>query len=327
MEQGGIFLLQPYDMSLEELKKYKPELTRQPDFQEFWNRTLGELAGVGLKYSLEPREYPAKGVRLYRISFAGCNNAEIEGWYAVPEAPGKYPGIVIYHGYNWAADGNVHDTVNMALHGYAVLQMLVRGQQGNSSDNVVTAHGNQSGWMTKGILSPDQYYYRAVYMDSVRALEVLASLEKVDAGRIGVMGGSQGGALTLAAAALSDIPKVAVAQYPYLSHFNRAIDIAPQMPYNEINEYFRRNTDPWIEEQAKKTLSYFDIMNHAQNIKCPVLMAAGLVDDITPPSTVFAVYNHLACRKDIAVFRYFGHEYLPGFVEKQLGMMMNCLQP
>jgi cephalosporin-C deacetylase len=99
------------------------------------------------------------------------------------------------------------------------------------------------------------------------------------------------------------------------------------MPYNEINEYFRRNTDPWIEEQAKKTLSYFDIMNHAQNIKCPVLMAAGLVDDITPPSTVFAVYNHLACRKDIAVFRYFGHEYLPGFVEKQLGMMMNCLQP
>jgi cephalosporin-C deacetylase len=56
-------------------------------------------------------------------------------------------------------------------------------------------------------------------------------------------------------------------------------------------------------------------------------MAAGLVDDITPPSTVFAVYNHLTCRKDIAVFRYFGHEYLPGFVEKQLGMMMNCLRP
>lgn len=317
---------QPYDMSLEELKKYKPELTRQPDFAEFWDRTRKELDGVERKYSLEPYEYPARGVKVYRVTYSGFNHADIDGWFAVPEAPGKYPGIVAFHGYNWAFDGCIHDTVNLALHGYGVLQMLVRGQQGNSSDNVVTTHGHHSGWMTKGILSPEQYYYRAVYMDGVRALEILASMDKVDAGRIGVMGGSQGGGLTLAAAALSDIPKAAVAVYPYLSHFNRAIDIAPQMPYGEINEFFRRNTDPAIEEQAKRTLSYFDVMNLAPEIKCPVLMASGLVDDITPPSTVFAAYNHLNCQKEIAVFRYFGHEYLPGFVEKQLRMLMKHLQ-
>jgi cephalosporin-C deacetylase len=320
-------LLQPYDMSLEELKKYKPELTRQPDFKEFWETALDELAKVGLKYELQPYEYPAKGVKVCRVTFSGFLKADIDGWFAVPEATGKYPGIVAFHGYNWAFDGCISDTVNLALHGYAVLQMLVRGQQGNSSDNVVTSHGNHSGWMTKGILSPDQYYYRAVYMDCVRALDVLASIDKVDAGRIGVMGGSQGGALTLASAALSSIPKVAVSMYPYLSHFNRAIDITPGMPYGEINEYFRRNTAPEIEEQAKKTLSYFDVMNLAPEIKCPVLVATGLVDDITPPSTVFAAYNHLVCPKDIAVFRYFGHENLPGFVERQLSMLMKHLQP
>ena len=319
-------MLQPYDMSLEELRKYKPELTRQPDFKEFWETALKELGGVGLKYDLKSYEYPARGVKVYRVTFSGFLNADIDGWFAIPEAPGKYPGIVAFHGYNWAADGCISDTVNLALHGYAVLQMLVRGQQGNSSDNVVTSHGNHSGWMTKGILSPEQYYYRAVYMDCVRALEVLASIEKVDADRIGVLGGSQGGALTLASAALSNIPKVAVSMYPYLSHFNRAIDITPSMPYIEINEYFRRNTAPEIEEQAKKTLSYFDVMNLAPEIKCPVLVATGLVDDITPPSTVFAAYNHLVCPKDIAVFRYFGHEYLPGFVEKQLSMLMKHLQ-
>lgn len=320
-------MLQPYDMSLEELKKYKPELTRQPDFKEFWETTSDELAKVGLNYDLQPYEYPVRGVKVYRVTFSGFLNADIDGWLAIPEAPGKYPGIVAFHGYNWAFDGCINDTVNQALHGYAVLQMLVRGQQGNSSDNVVTSHGNHSGWMTKGILSPRQYYYRAVYMDCVRALEVLASIDKVDAGRIGVIGGSQGGALTLASAALSGIPKVAVSMYPYLSHFNRAIDIAPGMPYGEINEYFRRNTDPEIEVQAKKTLSYFDVMNLAPDIKCPVLVAAGLVDDITPPSTVFAAYNHMVCPKDIAVFRYFGHENMPGFVEKQLRMLMKHLQP
>ncbi len=320
-------MVQPYDMSLDELRSYKPELTRQPDFDEFWSLTKNELQEVELYWKLTPYQYPAKGVKVYKITFRGFLNAQIDGWFAIPDRSGKYPGIVAYHGYNWAMDGCIHDTVNMALHGYAVLQMLVRGQQGGSVDNVITSHGNNAGWMAKGILSKEQYYYRAVYMDSVRAVEVLADMDNVDENRIGVMGGSQGGALTLATAALSEIPKVAVAQYPYLCHFNRAIDITPQMPYGEINDFFRRNSDPAIEEQAKKTLSYFDIMNHAENIKCPVLVSSGLVDEITPPSTIFAAYNHMVCPKEIAVFRYFGHEYIPGFIEKQLGMLMKHLRP
>lgn len=319
-------MVQPYDMSLEDLRKYKPTLTRRPDFLEFWAGTLKELKAVKPKYRLEPYEYPVKGAKVYKITFSGFANADIDGWLAIPQARGIHPGIVMYHGYNWAFDGCIHDTVNMGLHGYAVLQMLCRGQSGNSVDNIVTTHGNFTGWMTKGILSPEQYYYRALYMDCVRALEVLASLKQVDAGRIGVMGGSQGGGLTLAAAALSGIPKVAVATYPYLCHFDRAIDITPQMPYGELNEFFRRNSDPSIEEQARKTLTYFDVMNHAPDIKCPVLVASGLVDEITPPSTIFAAYNQMTCPKEIAVFRYFGHEYIPGFVEKQLGMLMKHLQ-
>lgn len=320
-------MVQPYDLSLEELERYKPELTRQPDFEEFWASTKKELAEVEPYCRLVSYPYPAKGVKVYRATFRGFMNADIEGWLAIPDGAGKYPGIVVYHGYNWAMDGCIHDTVNMALHGYAVLQMLVRGQQGGSVDNVIASHGNAAGWMTKGILSREEYYYRAVYMDSIRALEVLAGMDCVDEKRIGVMGGSQGGALTLAAAALSEIPKVAVAQYPYLCHFNRAIDITPQMPYGELNEFFRRYSDPAVEEQAKRTLSYFDIMNHAENIKCPVLIASGLVDEITPPSTIFAAYNHMVCPKEIAVYRYFGHEYIPGFVGKQLSMMIKHLQP
>jgi cephalosporin-C deacetylase len=314
-------------MSLEALRDYKPALTRRPDFEEFWAETKSELEKIKLNYRLEPHQYPVRGVMVYSINFDGFMGANIEGWLAVPEKPGKHPGIVIYHGYNWAADGCINDTVNMALHGYAVLHMQVRGQQGGSVDNVIPSHGNHAGWMTKGILSKEEYYYRAVYMDCVRALEVMADLEAVDESRIGVIGGSQGGGLTLAAAALSDIPKVAVAQYPYLCHFERAIDVALQMPYGEINQFFRRHSDPSVEERAKETLSYFDIMNHAKYIKCPVLVASGLVDEITPPSTIFATYNHMVCPKEIAVYRYYGHEGIPGFVVKQLAMLMKHLQP
>lgn len=325
MKIGGKQVTQLYDMNLEELKKYKPGHTRQHDFDDFWKETLEQLAEVQLHYKLNAYPYPVKGVKVYRISFPGFNHASMEGWLALPDSNEPCPGLVMFHGYNWAFEGNLNDTVGMALHGYASLQLFIRGQYGGSIDNVITSHGNNTGWMTKGILSPEQYYYRAVYMDCVRAVEILASMDEVDASRIGVTGGSQGGALTLSTAALSDIPKVAVAQYPFLSNFDRAIDIAPQGPYLELSEYFRRNTDPQIELQAKKTLSYFDIMNHAQNIKCHTLVAVGLVDDTTPPSTVFAAYNHMVCSKDISVFRYFGHEKIPGFVEKQLRTLMEYL--
>ncbi len=319
-------MVQPYDLSLEELRRYKPELTRQPDFEEFWEATKKELADIPVEYELKPYDYPVKGVKVSRLSFSGFMGARIDAWLAVPDTPGKHPGLVLYHGYNWALDGCIHEVVDTALHGYAVLHMLVRGQQGNSVDNVVTSHGNNSGWMTKGILSKEEYYYRAVYMDCVRALEVLADMDCVDAGRIGVTGGSQGGALTLVSAALSDIPAAAVAMYPYLSNFDRAIDIAPSSPYGELNEFFRRYSDPSIEEQARKTLTYFDVMNLVPYIKCPVLVASGLVDEVTPPSTVFAAYNHMTCPKEIAVYRYFGHEFIPGFVEKKLRMLMRHLQ-
>lgn len=319
-------MTQLYDMPLEELKKYKPYPTKQPDFKEFWEKSLKLLAAIPVEYELTPYDYPVRGVKVFRISFRGFESANMDGWFAIPEGTGMYPGLVLFHGYNWAFDGQLHDTVNWALKGYASLQLLVRGQQGNSVDNTIVTAGFNAGWMTKGILSPEEYYYRAVYLDAVRAVEVLASIPQVDAARIGVSGGSQGGGLALAAAALSDIPKVATAEYPFLSNFERAIDIVPQGPYLELNEYFRRNSDPVVEAKAKKTLSYFDVMNLAPWIKCHTWICIGLVDEITPPSTVFAAYNHLECLKEISVFRYFGHEYIPGTVEPKLELLMRLLQ-
>lgn len=319
-------MLQPYDLPLEQLKNYKPELTKQPDFDEFWSDSLKDLSNVPLKYTLTPYDFPVKGVKVYTINFAGFNNANIQGYFAYPENSELLPGLLLFHGYNWCFDGNVENTVNWALKGYATLQMLVRGQQGYSADNVVSSTGYAAGWMSKGILDPKEYYYRAIYMDAVRALEVLASIDNVNAKKIGVHGGSQGGGLSLSSAALSDIPVVAVADYPFLSNFERAIDLALCNPYNELNEFFRRNTAPEIEIQAKKTLSYFDIMNLAPKIKCHTWVSAGLVDDIVPPSTVFAAYNHMTCSKEISVHRYFGHEYMPSTVIPKLSTLMKYLQ-
>ncbi|WP_307893295.1 acetylxylan esterase [Bacillus swezeyi] len=316
---------QPYDLPLEQLYTYKPERTAHGDFKDFWNEALAELSEEKAEPHLEPHDYPADGVKVFWLTYRSIGGARIKGWYAVPDRKGPHPAIIKYHGYNASYDGDIHDIVNWALHGYAAFGMLVRGQN-SSEDTSVSPHGHVPGWMTKGILDPKTYYYRGVYLDAVRAVEVVSGFAEVDEKRIGVIGASQGGGLAIAVSALSDIPKASVSEFPYLSNFQRAIDTAIDQPYLEINLFFRKNSSPDIEQTALKTLTYFDIMNLAESVKAPVLMSIGLVDTITPPSTVFAAYNHLNTDKDIKVYRYFGHEYIPAFQTEKLAFLKKYLK-
>jgi len=121
------------------------------------------------------------------------------------------------------------------------------------------------------------------------------------------MGISQGGGLSLAVAALDARPQLAMPEVPYLCHFRRALAMAQTGPYLEFAEYLKH--DPAEEDNLFRTLSYFDGMNLAPRIRCPVLMSVGLQDIICPPSTVFATFNHLGSAvKELAVYPYHGHE-------------------
>jgi len=146
----------------------------------------------------------------------------------------------------------------------------------------------------------------------VRALDFVCAQPEVDTDRIGLTGGSQGGALTLAVAALDPQrrAKVAMPDVPYLCHFRRAVDAAAQPPYTEIAVYCRHW--PQREMEVFRTLSYFDNMNLAERITCPVLMNVGLQDVICPPSTIYAAFNHLGSEtKEMKVFPYNGHDGNP----------------
>lgn len=324
-------MVQPYDLSVEELRDYRPKLTREHDFMEFWQGSLKQLSEEPVEVNLRPVDYPTDGAQVFELTYRGYDGSRIHAWYAVPNVRGPHPGLVVFHGYNHSFEGGIHDIVNWALHGYATLGMHARAQYG-SEDASIDPHGHMVGWMTKGILAKETYYYRGVYLDAVRAVDVLSGFEEVNRNRIGVTGASQGGGLSIAAGALSPQVKVIAAEYPYLSHFRRAIDMAPTGPYLEINQFFRRNASPEIEEQAMQTLSYFDIMNLAPMVQCPTLVSIGLVDEITPPSTVFAAYNHLAAEaeapvvKDIKVYRYFGHESIPQFQMEKLRFLQTHLK-
>ena len=87
---------------------------------------------------------------------------------------------------------------------------------------------------------------------------------------------------------------------------SRATQIVDTYPYQEIVIFCKIHRDRI--DDVFRTLSYFDGMNFAARATAPALFSTALMDDICPPSTVFAAYNHYAGQKDIRVYPFNKHE-------------------
>ncbi|HRK31523.1 MAG TPA: alpha/beta fold hydrolase [Tepidisphaeraceae bacterium] len=318
------------DWPLEKLIEYKPALYREPDFDDFWKQTISAAGSQALNEAVTPYDLKAKGLKCFSVRWDGFvggaddRPGRIAGWYVRPEGSGKYPGVMFYHGYGGRGVRPL-DMVSLASQGFCVMSMDCRGQTGDSADQSAPASGHSTGYMTKGILDPATYYYRYVYADAVRALELLATRKEVDESRLAVTGGSQGGAISLAVSALT--PRkltLSLPDVPFLCDFRRAINITPQNPYPEIVRYLKLNISTF--DRVIKTLSYFDNMNLAPWIKCQTVIANGLWDDVCPPSTIYAAYNHIPAAKQMCNYPYHGHETPYEHKELQFRLLTELLR-
>ena len=57
-----------------------------------------------------------------------------------------------------------------------------------------------------------------------------------------------------------------------------------------------------------RTLAYFDGMHFAARAKGAALFSVALMDDVCPPSTVYAAYNHYAGPRRIVEYPFNRHE-------------------
>ena len=123
-----------FDFPLEELREYRPALTRQPDFAAFWSETLSEASGP-LNAEAKLVEYPVPEVKVFDVRYDGFGKARIGGWYVLPEdtAGDLVPAMVFYHGYS-GSRSQVYHYLPWVLQGYAVFAVDVRGQGGYSTD-------------------------------------------------------------------------------------------------------------------------------------------------------------------------------------------------
>jgi cephalosporin-C deacetylase len=301
-----------FDLPLEQLLTFKAPDTEPADFEGFWDDTLADAARHDLAAAFVRIDDPSyQLVEAYDVSFRGFGGQEVKGWFVLPaQHKGKLPCIVTYIGYG-GGRGFPIDHLAPAVAGFAHFVMDTRGQgsgwaPGATADQATT--GPQfPGFMTNGIDSPQNYYYRRVFTDAVRAVEAAAGHPAVDPARIAVTGVSQGGGITIAAAGLCGRKvKLAMPEVPYLCYYRRATTLVDSMPYNEIVQYLKCHRDKV--EQTFQTLAYFDGLNFAPRITARCLFSIGLMDTVCPPSTVFAAYNRIKAKKEYRTYEFNNHE-------------------
>ena len=304
--------------------------SRPADFDAFWAKQVKALDAIppapvivlertvrdqeidayNLAFAALPGNYDPAGVRtreveIHRVRFASQNGATVEGWFTKPAGPGPFPALLVLPG---AGNGPRPAPVEHARHGYATLD--------------IQAHGNP----VDALNNTQQAEPLALYLNALQAVRALKQLPSVDPVRLAVIGGSQGGRLTLVVTALDPSVKAAI---PCIAHF-------AYIPWQQWSQ--RLNSDAanggdagFVGEPTASAEPHFDLyldpLNFASRIRCPVLMNMGLTDPVSPATGIYAAYLSLSGPKQIVSLPNTGHDWSPAFDRQAWRWLDDNLRP
>jgi cephalosporin-C deacetylase len=314
-----------FDMPLTQLRTYLGVNPRPDDFDQFWERGLAEMRSLGPEMELRPADFQTSFAECFDMYFIGVAGARIHSKLLRPRNSSvPHPAILVFHGYS-GSSGAWYDKLGYVAQGYTVAAMDCRGQGGLSEDPGGVVGSTLRGHIVRGLDGPpEKMLFHQIFLDTAQLARLVMEMPDVDETRVGATGGSQGGGLTLACAALEPRIKKVAPVFPFLCDYKRVWELDLDVDaYAELRDYFR-----WFDPLHKREdavfekLGYVDVQHLCPRIRGEVFMAVGLMDQICPPSTQFAAYNRIVASKSLAIYPDYGHEELRGHSDAVFQFMM-----
>ncbi|MBQ9355862.1 MAG: acetylxylan esterase [Prevotella sp.] len=307
---------------------FAPELinsyTQLPaDFYRFWKQAVKEAR----KVDLEPEYYDVPDAtndefvtQLVHLHVGASK--WMYGYLTRPRnaAAGSCPVVLVPPG---AGSGRIFPSDYFPRQGMVYLKIEIHGNdQRLDNDGYEALRRQCEGYERRGIESRDTYYYKDVYAGCVRAVDFLCSLPEWDGRNVIVTGGSQGGALTIVTAALSDKVTLCAPFYPALCDLGGFLhQRAGGWP-----KFFSPHYNGSPDESAMQTLQYYDVVNFARQLTVPTFMSWGYSDDTCSPTSVWAAWNAIVAPKQCDITPTSGHWRFSSSQEKCLRWMREQLR-
>lgn len=282
-------------------EKIKPTTQYPSDFKDFWNKVVEKSRREDLNsgMTLIPDKC-TKTVDVYQVSFCvGSKRTRFYGMLAMPKGDGPFPAVVQYPGAGVYA---IDAPVSFAEQGIIAMAVGIHSVPNNLDASLYAdlEGGVLNNYPTLNMERRDDYYYNRVIQGAVRAIDFICSLPDFN-GCVATYGGSQGGYLAIAVAALHENVKFVVANFPAMSDLaGYANGRAGGWPHIFKDE---KNRTP----ELLDNLSYYDTVNFARNINVPGFYAFGFNDLTCAPTTTYAVYNTINAPKDLYTAPLSGH--------------------
>lgn len=298
----------------------EPTQVDPPDFDGFWNAAKAELAQepIDAQLTLVP-EQCTSAVNIYHVSFRVSGNksnstgtpSRIYGMLAEPTAPGRYPAILKVPG---AGIRPYFGEKGLAQRGMIVLEIGIHGLPVNLSQNVYDQlyAGALNGYPMFNLDNRNAYYFRRVFQGCIRANDFLVSRPAWNGRDLVVVGGSQGGMLSIVTAALDCRVTGLSVQYP------AGCDVTGDL-HNRAGGWprpFAANShtgepSPYATPARVGTTAYYDVVNFARRLKVAGQYGWGFNDEVCPPTSMFAAYNVITAPKELTIMPEIGHNHPP----------------
>lgn len=315
-----------FDLPMEELRDYQGINPKPADFNEYWDAALAEMNAVDPQVEIVPdADFEVPFAVCSHLWFTGVGGARIHAKLLQPKnMPEPHPAVLQFHGYS-VNSGDWTDMLGYVAAGFTVAALDCRGQGGLSEDVGGVKGTTLRGQIVRGLDdAPEKLLFRQIFLDTAQLAKIVMEMPDVDEARTGAMGGSQGGGLALACAALEPRIQRIAPMFPFLCDYRRVWEMdQAKDAYNELKEFFRHH-DPQHkrEEELFTRLGYIDVQHLAPRIEAEVMMGIGLADTVCPPSTQFAAYNKITSEKLMEIYPDFAHENLPGFWDNTFRFML-----
>ncbi len=299
-----------FDLPLEELYSYQGTNPRPADFDEFWDKSVAEMRALDPQVELVRADFVTAVADCYDLFFTGVGGARVHAKLLKPKTEGPHPAVLMFHGYS-GNSGGWASKLGYVAEGFVVAALDCRGQGGISEDVGGVTGTTLNGHFIRGLDdAPEKLLFRQIFLDTAQLAKIVIEMPEVDETRVGAMGGSQGGGLTLACVALEPRIKYAAPLFPFLTDYQRVWEMDMDVDaYSELRRYFRYH-DPLHEREDAifEKLGYIDVQHLAPRIQAETQMTVCLRDTICPPSTQFAAYNKIPAAKSLLIYPDYAHE-------------------
>ena len=281
--------------AVEKITQGEPE---PADFDAYWAALLQRQAEIPDAVTSErlPDTIGKPGFAYYKISVRTIDDGRIYGFLGIPaDRPGPFPALVILSGAGsgyTTPDGTFirPDMMTLAMNVHGIDPTLPEEDYAQRYKALTT----ETPYWLQGAESHESYYFRNAILGVNAAVEYVRAHAQWNGQQLQYLGASQGGGFGLMLGGLNPHITAIAASVPALCDHG-GIRVGRSAGWPQLVSSL-----PAEKQQAALAMSgYYDAVNFAKRVRCPVIFTVGYNDATCPPSSVYAAFNALKCTKYI----------------------------